>query len=228
MARRTKQDAEETREKILTAALDIIYKKGYARSTFVDIAKAINLSKGAVYWHFKNKSALFLALGEHAEKRIDAMMETLWSQTDTLAELKEALYEMILLIAEDDALRKFYTIIYYRMEWTEELLSIKTYFDEQDRLMETWIAHVLKQVHLANEFSEFYDSEYDVELLAKALYGLVGGLITTALSEKNDPAIKEPETHKVTKQDKETRENKTTISKIVETGLTVFFRGIQA
>lgn len=225
MARRTKQDAEETREKILSAALNIIYEKGYARSTFVDIAKAIQLSKGAVYWHFKNKTALSLALGEQAEKRIDAMMKMLWHQTNTLVELKEALYEMILLIAEDDALRKYYTIIYYRMEWTEELLSIKAYFDEQEQLMETWMADVLRQSRLANEFSESYDAEYDIDLLAKALNGLVGGLIASALSGKNYPDNNEG---KKDEKEKGNRENNATISKVVETGLTVFFRGIQA
>ena len=62
MARRTKEEAQHTRETILTAALDTFCEKGYSRTTFDEIAKKINLTKGAVYWHFKNKPDIIKAL----------------------------------------------------------------------------------------------------------------------------------------------------------------------
>ena len=62
MARRTKVEAEKTRQKILKAALDLFVKKGYERATFEDVANHIGLTKGAVYWHFKTKPDLFSAL----------------------------------------------------------------------------------------------------------------------------------------------------------------------
>ena len=39
MARRTKEEAQHTRETILTAALDTFCEKGYSRTTFDEIAK---------------------------------------------------------------------------------------------------------------------------------------------------------------------------------------------
>ena len=56
MARRTKEEAEETKKAILLAALEIFCEKGYSRTTFDEIAKRINLTKGAIYWHFRNKA----------------------------------------------------------------------------------------------------------------------------------------------------------------------------
>ena len=56
MARRTKEEAEETKKAICLAALDIFCEKGYSRTTFDEIAKRINLTKGAIYWHFRNKA----------------------------------------------------------------------------------------------------------------------------------------------------------------------------
>ena len=58
MARRTKEEAEQTREAVLKSALDIFYEKGFSRTTFDEVAKRINLTKGAVYWHFRNKADL--------------------------------------------------------------------------------------------------------------------------------------------------------------------------
>ena len=45
MARRTKEEAQQTRETILMAALDMFCDKGYSRTTFDEIAKKINLTK---------------------------------------------------------------------------------------------------------------------------------------------------------------------------------------
>ena len=52
MARRTKEDAQKTRKRILASALSLFVKKGYEHTTFTDIAARLKMKKGAVYWHF--------------------------------------------------------------------------------------------------------------------------------------------------------------------------------
>ena len=78
MARRTKEEAEKTRARILASALALFAKKGYDRTTFNDVASRLKLTKGAVYWHFESKEALLMAL-------VDEMFETFGRQ---IAELK--------------------------------------------------------------------------------------------------------------------------------------------
>lgn len=56
MARRTKKDALETREDILDAAEDCLLEHGYARTSLEAIATRAGVTRGAVYWHFKNKA----------------------------------------------------------------------------------------------------------------------------------------------------------------------------
>ena len=51
-----------TRDRILQAALQVFAEKGYHRALVDDIVQASRTSKGAVYHHFPNKEALFLAL----------------------------------------------------------------------------------------------------------------------------------------------------------------------
>ena len=62
--RRTKEEALETRKAILKVALDCFSKRGYALTTFNDIARRIHLTKGAVFWHFKSKEELLAELIE--------------------------------------------------------------------------------------------------------------------------------------------------------------------
>ena len=59
-----------TRDRILQAALQIFAEKGYHRAVVDDIVRASGTSKGAVYHHFPNKEALFLALVDAFSARL--------------------------------------------------------------------------------------------------------------------------------------------------------------
>jgi AcrR family transcriptional regulator len=60
--RRNRASAEARRAQILTAALGCISQKGYYAATMDDLVRASGLSKGSLYWHFKSKEEVFLAL----------------------------------------------------------------------------------------------------------------------------------------------------------------------
>lgn len=62
LMKKTKEEAEATRQAILQSALNTFCEKGYSKTTFDEIAKRINLTKGAVYWHFRNKPDVIAAL----------------------------------------------------------------------------------------------------------------------------------------------------------------------
>ncbi|HUM15768.1 MAG TPA: TetR/AcrR family transcriptional regulator [Candidatus Nitrosotalea sp.] len=65
-----------TREKILQAALEVFAQKGYHRALVDDIVRTSRTSKGAVYHHFPNKEALFLALVDELAGRLAAAVAT--------------------------------------------------------------------------------------------------------------------------------------------------------
>lgn len=52
----------ERKEQIFQAALACLVRKGYHLTTMDDIVAESGLSKGALYWYFDSKKALFLAL----------------------------------------------------------------------------------------------------------------------------------------------------------------------
>ncbi|MDR0616206.1 MAG: TetR family transcriptional regulator [Synergistaceae bacterium] len=64
MARKTREEAMETREKLLESALEVMSEKPFSKVSMNEIAERIGLSKGAVYWHFKNKDDLLINLVE--------------------------------------------------------------------------------------------------------------------------------------------------------------------
>ena len=78
MVRKTKEEAQETRAAILDAAEIVFKERGVSRTSLAEIATAAGVTRGAVYWHFKNKADLFDAMIQ----RVFGMME------DKLAELQ--------------------------------------------------------------------------------------------------------------------------------------------
>jgi AcrR family transcriptional regulator len=81
-----------TREKILEAALAVFAQKGYHRTIVDDIVRVSGTSKGAVYHHFPNKEALFLALvDEFASHLARAVGDAIGRQHGALQKVEGAL-----------------------------------------------------------------------------------------------------------------------------------------
>ncbi|WP_449539204.1 TetR/AcrR family transcriptional regulator [Ferdinandcohnia sp. Marseille-Q9671] len=62
MSPRKQVQVELTREKIMDIAHDLFVQKGYQSVSMRQIAKELNYSHGAIYYHFKNKADLFYAM----------------------------------------------------------------------------------------------------------------------------------------------------------------------
>ena len=123
MARRTKEEAKQTRETILMAALDMFCDKGYSRTTFDEIAKKINLTKGAVYWHFRNKPDIIKALIIEAFERNQAAINREISEVNTLDDLLRYFKYAAQIVKTAPMFRKFLFFVMYQMEWSEGLFN---------------------------------------------------------------------------------------------------------
>ena len=66
MARRTKSEAAITREQLLDAAERVFRERGVTRTSLAEVAAAAGVTRGAVYWHFRDKADLFDAMCERA------------------------------------------------------------------------------------------------------------------------------------------------------------------
>jgi TetR/AcrR family acrAB operon transcriptional repressor len=62
MARRSRKESLETRERLLDAALEVFQARGVSRPSLSDIAVRAGVTRGAIYVHFANKADLFSAL----------------------------------------------------------------------------------------------------------------------------------------------------------------------
>lgn len=121
MGRRTKEEAAQTREQILDAALKVFSEKGYSKTTFVDVAREIDLSKGAVYWHFKTKPDLLAAVIAYGEEKICSSVNQ--PVPDSIEDLKNNIRHYAQAYTEHDHAWKFEFFCSFQIEWSTELMA---------------------------------------------------------------------------------------------------------
>lgn len=127
MARRTKADAQATRQQLLQAAVRVFATKGVSRTSLQDIAEAAGTTRGAIYWHFKNKADLFNAMMDDALLPMEQAMRRIGHDPaqDPLAELENALLQTMRDIVSNDSTRAVFEIAIMKVEYVDELLGIK-------------------------------------------------------------------------------------------------------
>ncbi|AJJ11967.1 HTH-type transcriptional regulator AcrR [Yersinia rohdei] len=126
MARKTKQQAEVTRQQILDAAVREFSAHGVSGTSLTDIAAAAGVTRGAIYWHFKNKVDLFNEIWELSESKIDQLeLEYQAKYLDNpLRILREILIYVLVSTCEDNRRRALMEIVFHKCEFVGEMTSV--------------------------------------------------------------------------------------------------------
>jgi AcrR family transcriptional regulator len=96
-----------TRDRILDAALSVFAGKGYHRATVDDIVRASGTSKGAVYHHFSNKEAVFVALvDDFASRLASAVAAAIGTHSGALGKVEAALTAALTTFADNERLAR--------------------------------------------------------------------------------------------------------------------------
>jgi len=127
MVRKTKEDAELTRQRIINAAREVFLARGVSRSTMEHIATQAGVTRGAVYWHFSNKTDLFHAMREQVFlPLIDRMDDTLLVEgsEDPLTRIENFLRGTIQALEESVETRQTYEIMMIKCEYVDDFAPV--------------------------------------------------------------------------------------------------------
>lgn len=130
MVRKTKEDAAITRQRIIDAAREMFLLKGVSRTSLEQIATHASVTRGAVYWHFQNKTELFHAMREEVYlPLIDRMDDTLLGNTDEatpdpLGRIRKHLESTIQILDNDKTTRATYEVMMTKCEYVDEFAEV--------------------------------------------------------------------------------------------------------
>jgi AcrR family transcriptional regulator len=84
MSRSSTPKSEETRKRILAAALRTFRDRGFDAATMREIASEAGVALGATYYYFDSKDAIVMAFYEQSQQEIAPALEALLSRSRTL------------------------------------------------------------------------------------------------------------------------------------------------
>lgn len=127
MARRTKQDAQATREHLLDTAELVFRDRGVSRTSLAEIAAAAGVTRGAIYWHFTDKSDLFNAMMNRVSLPMEEALGRAGdpSLADPLQQLRDNLLDVLRKTATDPQVRRVFEIATQKVEYVDELSGVR-------------------------------------------------------------------------------------------------------
>lgn len=132
MARRTKEQAEQTRQQIVEAARSVFHRQGVNGSSLEMVAQEAGLTRGAIYWHFKDKAELFLAVRESVFLPIQAELESILvsdGYSDPLDGIDATLRRFFQILQERPGVRMVLETITCRCEQVAEFADVRSDFE---------------------------------------------------------------------------------------------------
>jgi TetR/AcrR family acrAB operon transcriptional repressor len=175
MARRTKEDAQITRGRILDMAEQEFRRRGVSRTSLQDIARAAGLTRGAIYWHFTDKADLFDAM----MKRVTLPLEQQINRSDDpglddpVGHIRASFIAALRKTVNDPQAQRVFEIALHKVEYVDELLAVR-----ERRLggLNERLAHVERGLRLAMQQGAL-GRRVPARAAALGLHSLIDGLI---------------------------------------------------
>ena len=99
-----------TRERIKAVALELFTEQGYEKTSLREIAERLNVTKAALYYHFKSKDDIVASFVEERLERMDALIAWADEQPATLDTRRELIsrYADTMFAGEQPSVMRFF------------------------------------------------------------------------------------------------------------------------
>jgi TetR/AcrR family acrAB operon transcriptional repressor len=168
--KRTKEEAEQTKKSLINIALREIVKNGFENITLEKVAAEAGVTRGAIYWHFKNKEDLLDSIITVKDlESIELMKNIFTSETPAL----DRLYDLTLANFPD--IRKINEAVHYTKLKTDFYFYYHKHGDSR-KLGKTFVKYtsfLLKEGKQEGTIKKNINTDEAAHLI----YSLIGGLI---------------------------------------------------
>ena len=174
MAKRTKAEALKTRQELIETAIVQFAQHGVSKTTLNDIADAANVTRGAIYWHFENKTQLLNEMWLQQPSLRELIQERLIEGLDSnpLQHLREKIIVGLQYIAEIPRQQALLQILYHKCEFNDEILAetvIREKMGFNLRILREVLQACQKQGYMANHL--------DLDVVTIVIDGAFSGIV---------------------------------------------------
>lgn len=144
VVRRTKEEAQDTRSRILQSAFDIFCDKNFSNVLITEIAENIGMTKGAVYWHFKSKNDILIQLLEKIFSQTERDFIDICGTPKSFGALRSYYKSTLMHRSQDKHHMNINKLMFRKHEWPEDvqakaLVLIKNSIENERKMLEMLI-----------------------------------------------------------------------------------------
>ncbi len=173
MARRTKAEAEQTRTALLDAAEHLFHERGVSRTSLEDIAKAAGVTRGALYWHFRNKLDVLCAMQE----RVCTPAEDLLAMAadgrhpDPLGAIEQSTLDALKEFSADAQKVRVMSILMQRCEYVDDMSEALRRLEDSNRELWSHLLEAFRRARDGGRLSPAWTPEAAVWMLRSFMMG---------------------------------------------------------
>ena len=180
--RKTKQQAQQTKEAILLAALNCFSEQGFFNTSLDDIARSALVTRGAVYWHFSNKAEIFDALHEQLnEPFIKTILQDLEIESkQPIEQLKQLCIKLLHELAENPV--KISTMkLFFQCDYSGDLAQFKAqHLDKKLQSLELFEQYFKRAQH-----NQLINPQTNPRILTLTLHCFLKGVLFEYLNQSD-------------------------------------------
>ncbi|WP_264822110.1 acrEF/envCD operon transcriptional regulator [Escherichia fergusonii] len=174
MAKKTKADALKTRQHLIETAIVQFALRGVSNTTLNDIADAARVTRGAIYWHFENKTQLSndVCAQQPALRELIKDKLLVHDAESPLEQLREQLIVGLQYIAEIPRQQALLQILFHKCEFNEEMIS-----EQEIREKMGFNLHTLRQTLQKSMAKGEIANQLDLDVMVIVIYGAFSGIV---------------------------------------------------
>ncbi|HOB01927.1 MAG TPA: TetR family transcriptional regulator [Casimicrobium huifangae] len=175
MVRKTRIETESTYAALLDAAERVFKDKGVAAATLNDIASAAGMTRGAIYWHFKDKAELVHAMCERATLPMEAVFNevTAVAGDDPLGSIRRLTVHALTQVAQSPQQQTVFDILFHKCEKTGEMAPMFEREQQSRSECHSEIEAILRQAVKLGQLP----ADTDTAMAMQALHAFMVGLM---------------------------------------------------
>ncbi|MDO4435452.1 MAG: TetR family transcriptional regulator [Cardiobacteriaceae bacterium] len=185
--RRTKEQAEQTRQDLLQSALELFVHQGYIQTSISQIASRAKVTRGALYYHFMNKAEILKALAcLYLAPIFEAAQSALLAEQQVWKNLEQTLVTMFTDILDNPNRQAFFRIMHEQCGSSEDVRQIMREYDE---LFQQQSALMVEKGKLEGAIHQQLDAGYVHLHIGSMMNGLVSCYLTRCHEFSKEQAL---------------------------------------
>lgn len=173
-------------DELIDKAIEVFSTKGYAATNLTDITDELGVSRGPVYYHFKDKLGLYKAAYEKFERGLREIHNQVFAKDAPIMDLME---EMICRFVNHIA--RYEMNFFFMIDGIEEISEIAECYHKMNQDLYDDKIRMLKEAQIKGEISNDISPKEIVDYVYLVYFGILNGKTSTILCNYTETEVRQ-------------------------------------